>query len=91
MTGDKLRALFKECGDKVKAWSVCPGHELEKVGPVLVLGQRYQCRVCGGECNSITKAAYEQGLRHGGRTVKHTCSPARGSLRCRACKRPAGK
>ncbi len=49
-------------------WEFCPGpHVLVDTTPDKQLGKRWRCSLCGGECNSVEKYHYEQGLQHGRR------------------------
>lgn len=66
MIKDDAKALWEKTRANGRAWDACVGpHELEDLTPGKMFGKRYRCRLCGGECDSVAKLFYEQGLAHG--------------------------
>ena len=66
MNRDEAKRLLEQVRANMASWDACDGpHELVDLTPEKTIGKRWRCSKCGGECDSVAKSYYEQGLRHG--------------------------
>lgn len=67
MTPEESKAMLAAIKENQRKLDYCPRHQFEPMEPPYKMGQKFECKRCGGFLNAINAYAYVRGYEaHGG-------------------------